>query len=152
MQAETIKDVLHWTQQAHKQLTDCLHHCSDKSESIRSKMLLDYLAEHEQRLEHTIQKIEEEGNITALNTWVLEYVNRAPIKLHDVCDEPFINMSVGDILHLVTGVNNQIIELYRYLLNQAQIPETQELMEQLVELEQNEAMRMSRDAQRFSDM
>ena len=44
MQIETLKDVLHWTQQFHHNLSECLSHCEDKNVDERARIMLDYLS------------------------------------------------------------------------------------------------------------
>ncbi len=48
--------------------------------------------------------------------------------------------------------HNKIIEFYRYMASRAEVPSTQALMTNLLELEQNEARRMARDAGELDDL
>jgi len=45
-----------------------------------------------------------------------------------------------------------VTSLYQYLADEAEIPETQELMENLLNLERHEAMRMAREVGRMQDV
>ena len=47
MQIEQIKDILDWIVDFHQQMTQCYEHCAEQAESLRLKMLLEYLSEHE---------------------------------------------------------------------------------------------------------
>ena len=48
--------------------------------------------------------------------------------------------------------HEQVIELYRYLHSRADMPEAIELLSQLLDLEEHEAMQMSHSANRLQDM
>lgn len=152
MQVETLQDVLKWTQKFHHYLSDCMKHCTDKNESERSKLLLDYLSKHETHLEQLIASLCESASANALNTWCLEYVDKHPIVTHEKCQEPFSNMTTLDICDAVFEQHNQIIELYRYLYAQAGAPSALELISELIALEEHEAMQMSKGINQLEDL
>lgn len=152
MRIETLKDVLKWTELFHKQLSDCLAHCADETESERLKMLLDYLAEHEQVLSDVLVRFEATASANALNTWCYEYLDKYPIPLHADCDKPFANASPADVMASLAQQHQQVISFYRYLLSRAETPSARELLERLVGLEEHEAKRIMHSANRFEDI
>ncbi|WP_273182808.1 MULTISPECIES: ATPase [Methylophaga] len=152
MQVETLRDVLHWTSDFHQHLTACLKHCVDSNESERAKMLLKYLSEHEEKLAHVIHEFETKGDEHALNTWCYEYLNKNPIVQHHHCDAPFSQLSTTEIMRVIIDQHNQVIELYRYLHDRADIPSAQELLEMLKSFEEHEMMLMVQSANRLEDM
>lgn len=52
----------------------------------------------------------------------------------------------------IVTIHNKIIELYRYLALRAESVVANELLNNLLTLEQHEAMRMVRDAQELEDL
>ena len=62
------------------------------------------------------------------------------------------NLSVDDISATVFGVHQQLIELYRYLMGRADTPELRELISELLDLEQHEAMRLAYQVDRLNDL
>lgn len=152
MQIETLKDVLHWTTEFHQHLSKCLLHCADKNESDRAKMLLGYLAEHEEKLAHVVDQFEKTGDSHALNTWGYEYLNKHPIVQHQHCDAPFAELDTMQIMAVIVEQQQQVIELYRDLFARADIPSARELLENLKSLEEHEAMLMSQGANRLDDL
>ena len=62
------------------------------------------------------------------------------------------NKDTGEIINAVLAQHNKIIEFYRYMASRAEVPSTQALMTNLLELEQNEARRMARDAGELDDL
>ncbi len=152
MQIKTLRDVLHWTKEFHRHLSQCLSHCAGKNPDERASMILAYLSDHEQRLTKVVNGFESSGNEHALNTWCYEYVNKQPIVQHGHCDAPFSDLDAVQIMDVIVDQHQQVIELYRYLASRADIPSAQEMLESLRSLEENEIMRMVQSTNRFGDM
>lgn len=152
MQVETLRDVLVWTREFHKNLAACLQHCAGKNENVRSQMLLEYLARHEKELTETVDGFVDTAETRALNTWCYDYMDKHPI-LHSVhCDAPFQNLEPDEIMSVVSDQHDQVIELYRYLYGRADIEETRELMEELKSLEEQQIKQMVQGVNRMRDM
>lgn len=152
MQIETLNDVLHWTTKFHQHLSECLMNCANENESERSKMLLDYLAQQEKRLAHVVDQFEKTGVNTAFNTWCYEYINKHPIVRHMHCDASFATLNATQIMEVFIDQHEQVIELYRYLVSNTDIPSAKELLELIESFEEHEAMKMVQTANRFQDM
>jgi len=152
MQVETLKDVLNWTREFHQHLASCMQHCATQNESERAKLLLDYLSDHEQKLVEVLDGFLDSADEKALSTWCYEYLDKHPIVHHEKCDKPFAEMSADEIITEITRQHGQIIELYRYLRGRDAALSWQELLDQLVSLEEHEAMRMSQAANRLHDL
>ena len=90
MQVETLNDVMKWTREAHQYLANCMQHCAGKNEGARAKLLLGYLADHEQKLVKVLDEFEKTASANALNTWCVEYLHKHPITRHEKCEKPFI--------------------------------------------------------------
>lgn len=152
MQVETLKDVLNWTREFHQHLASCMRHCSGENESERAKLLLDYLSDHEQKLVEVLDGFLDSADEKALGTWCYEYLDKHPIVRHDKCDKPFAQMNADEIITEITHQHGQVIELYRYLRNRDAALSWQELLDQLLSLEEHDAMRMSQAANRLHDL
>ncbi|WP_227370699.1 hypothetical protein [Halomonas sp. M20] len=152
MQVETLSDVLDWTKAIHTNLADCLTHCGEGSERERLKMLLDYLAHHERELSRVLTLTKQHASPSALNTWCYEYFERYPVKPHEECDAEFHDMDTRQVVATLLAVHEKVIGLYRYLHSRAEVPSSRVLLEQLMELEEHEAMRIARDAARMEDL
>ncbi len=152
MQVETLRDVLVWTREFHKNLSACLHHCAGKNENARAKMLLEYLARHEQELSQTVSGFVETAEARALNTWCYDYLEKHPILHSAHCDAPFQDLEQDEIMVVITDQHEQVIDLYRYLHARADIEATRELMDELESLEEQESRRMTQGANRMQEM
>lgn len=153
LKIETLRDILQWTQDYHQALSDCMKHCADQNESIRAKMLLDYLADHEKKLAMVLERFAQSADKKALNTWCVEYLDKHPIIVHTpICEGPFVKLMPGEIITQVTDQHNQIIDLYKHLLARAEIPTAKELLEQLTSLQEHQIMQMVHSANRLEDI
>ncbi|WP_308365889.1 MULTISPECIES: ATPase [unclassified Microbulbifer] len=152
MQVETLKDVLVWTREFHRNLSDCLRHCALNNENSRAKLLLDYLAQHEQELSQIVSGFVETAETRALNTWCYDYMEKHPILHSAHCDAPFQDLEPDEIMGVITDQHEQVIDLYRYLHARADIEATRELMEELESLEEQAARQMSQGANRMQEM
>lgn len=152
MQIETVKDVLHWTREFHHYLSQCLSHCKSKNTSERARMVLDYLSDHETKLQNVIAGFETSGNEHALNTWCIEYLEKQPIVQHVHCEQPFSKLDAEQIMDAVVDQHCQVIELYRYLATRVEIPVAKELMETLLSVEEYEIKRLVQSTNRFNDI
>lgn len=152
MQVETLRDVLHWTEEFHQCLADCLGDCVDKTESERVTMLLKYLKDHEQKLVGVIEEFEKRTSENVLNTWCYEFFDKHPIIRHQKLECAFKDLEPTAIITEVTNLHQQVIELYRYLQSRAEPESSKEVLAQLTDLEQHEAMRMVHSANRLEDM
>ncbi len=152
MNIETFQDLIDWTRQLHAHLAECLKHCATQQEEARAKWLLEYLADHEAILEQTVANFERQADPKALHTWVYDYLSHTPIAPHQACRSPYAEMSFDDICRTIFSLHDQVIELYRYLEGRAEIPETRELVRELLKLEEHEAMRLAQQTNRARDM
>lgn len=152
MEVETLKDVLEWTRKFHRNLSGCLRECAGHNESERARLLLDYLAQHENQLAGLVSDFEDQAETRALNTWCYDYMEKHPILHNTHCDVPFQNLGAEEIMNIVTDQHEQVIDLYRYLHARADTEGTRELMDNLKSLEENEAKQMTQAANRLQDM
>lgn len=152
MKVQRISDLIDWTRQMHHQLAERLADGSLHHKDEMASLLLSYLADHEASLEKIIEGFEQKADPKALNTWVYDYVEHTPIDLLRLSDKPFAEMDVNEISALLFDAHNQAIDLYRELLRNADIPEAQELLRALLDIEEHETMRLAQQTNRMMDM
>jgi hypothetical protein len=152
MQIETLKDVLHWTAEFHRGLSRCLEHCEDETENDRVRLLLDYLEQHEARLASVVEQFEKKSSSNALNTWCYEYFDKNPVASHRLCNEGYDRLDVNEIMAKILDQHKQVIELYRYLYAQSGASSAKKLLQNLIALEEHEAMQMAQGSNRLGDI
>lgn len=152
MQIETLKDVLHWTAGFHRQLSRCLHHCEDRALNERARLLLDYLEQHEEKLARVIDRFEAMASSGALNTWCYEYFDKNPAVRGRLCESDYVDLDIEQLMARVLEQHHDVIELYRYLQAQSAAGSPRELLQNLIDIETHEAMRMAQGGNRLEDI
>ena len=152
MTIKTLGDIVNWTREFHQQLAECTEHCSQENKNERAQMMLTYLSQHEARLSEVVAGFEKLGQKKVLETWTNEYFNLHPILARESCDAPFSEMRSDDIVDSILSQHEEIIELYKFLEDRAEISSVRDLMKLLRELEHNEVLLMVQAINRFADM
>ncbi len=152
MDIKTFKELIDWTRELHGHLATCLAHCATRHQEERTRALLDYLATHESEIERIVSEFERMGDAKALETRVYDYLSHNPIRTHRTCDEPYAKLDADGICREVFDFHDQIINLYKTLIGKAEIPEAKELFDALLEMEENEAMRLARQIGRMREV
>lgn len=152
MKIETLKDVLHWTAELHRRLSVYLTECGDKTHNERSGLLLDFLTQHETRLAELVSRFEESADEKALRSWCYEYFEKNPQWLQPVSDLDLDRLDIQSLMARIIDQHNRVIELYRYLHSQEGAPSAKALLQNLIELEQHEAMQMAMGSNRLNDI
>jgi hypothetical protein len=149
MSVETIKDVLEMTRLLHTNLANRLEQASLSAQDEQVHMLLDYLSLHEKELSRVLELSEQDAQAAAIHTWCIAYFDKHTFDLDNL---DYTTMTFAEIMYSIITIHNTIIELYRYLALQTEAVVAKELINNLLFLEQHEAMRMVRDMQRFEDL
>lgn len=152
MDIKTFGELINWTRDLHAHLARCLSHCATKNEEERARALLDYLATHESEMERIVNEFKSQGDSKALETRVYDYLSHHPIKTHRTCDEPYAQLDFEGICREIFDFHDQIEDLYRTMADKAEIPEAKELLQSLLTMEENEAMRLARQIGRMNDL
>ncbi|WP_152205187.1 ATPase [Marinobacter changyiensis] len=152
MDIKTFRDLIEWTRDLHRNLSNCLADCSKKHEQERARALLDYLAKHEAELERIVTEFERQADNKILETRVYDHMADKTIQTLRTCDEHYTNLDFDGICREVFEFHDQVIELYQYLAGRAEIPEAEELFDELLKMEQNESMRLARQVGQMNDI
>lgn len=152
MRYKNIDEILAWTGRFHAELAQHYQQLSRQHDRQRLEMLLDYLAEHQQRLAVTLQQIREESEPAIRDTW---FDNAPDIPGPD--DMPELaelirSDSVDSIVATALKFHDGIIEIYNDLRDQAPTDKTRQLFENLAAMEHHEALKVVRGAQGLHDL
>jgi hypothetical protein len=151
MAAQTLNDVLSRTREFHSRLSECLGRSSDRTDNTRAELLLDYLQDHEQKLSRALEVMQNSADHKQLDTWFYEFTQKHNVIRTSQENKAYAEMDVDDIMAAVTDQHKQIIELYRYLYGRAGTSPARELLKQLIDLEEHEAMRLSQQGSRSNE-
>jgi len=151
MEPKSMNDILTLTRQWHRQLSDHLHRSADETGPERNHMLLEYLAEHEQKLAQTLEIFAEKADLRALDTWFYEYTDRHKIIHKDPHQIPFTRMDNHEITAEIAQLHEQLVDLYTHLHQRAESGTAREVLAQLLEIEQSKSKLISFGAERSQD-
>jgi hypothetical protein len=152
MQVETIRDVLNWTVLFHKNLKDSLKNSAKQNKDERARMILNYLSDHEESLEHIVQGFENAADENALDTWCYDYIEKHSIIEHIDTDSLFEELDMPQIMEKIVNHHEQVIELYIHIYSRVDIDSAKNLLDTIRDIEENEIKRIVQSANRFSDM
>src|SRR5688572_5883293 len=151
MANKTLQDLLTNTQEFHSDMSECFSRSAKQANDERVKMLLGYLAEHEQTLAQQVADFAETASSTASNTWVSDYEEQFPPSKHDKRNHPYATMTTGEILNELHEQHRRIVERYKNL--QDFVPGSGgDLLQQIIDLEQQTMLRMVQSANRLEDI
>lgn len=152
MESETFIEVLEWTQQLHTDLAEVLSRGARTNENERASLLLNYLAEHEAGIADNIAAFTSRADEKALETHIYHYISHKVIESDRVRTAPYDKMGFDEISQMVFGLHDEVLDLYRTLLEKADIPELATLLEGVVQLEEQQVKLMVSQAGRMNDL
>ncbi|WP_375183272.1 ATPase [Marinobacter sp.] len=152
MEIKTFEDLIDWTRQLHAHLARCLHESAKLNNDERASALLDYLAGHEALLEKAVGEFEKQADRKAMDTRLYDYLNHKPIGPSADSYTHYASMSFRDIAAEVFQFHDQVMDLYDSLIGKAEISEAKALLEDLLSMEEHEAMRLSSQIGRMEDL
>lgn len=152
MRFRTVQDILDWTRTYHHHLAEGYRQLSGSSSRERARMLLDYLADHQEKLERGIREYETDAADKLLRTWFQD-VRETPLpESLDKADQTLRDADTPQIMYMAMEFHDVLIRLYTDLARQAPTGDLRQLFTGLADMENHEKMRMVRDAMRFEDL
>ncbi|GMQ52666.1 ATPase [Halopseudomonas aestusnigri] len=153
MKAETYRDLIEWTQQLHGHLASSLEAgAADSGTGERMRALLQYLAEHERRMQQMVQRFEQQAEIKVLDSWVYDYFTDNPRARSLNTTPSFAGLDYDALCTMVFDLHNDALDLYRYLQGRAETAGGRELMQDLLAMEEHETLRLAEQVQRGQDL
>ncbi|HEY7776298.1 MAG TPA: hypothetical protein VIC02_07130 [Kineobactrum sp.] len=152
MKIETFQHLIDWSRQLHQHLAHSLQATADRQPDLRASWLQTYLADHEAALEKMVARFEEQADPKVLNTWFFNYTASSPFDTGISFCPLYSNQGFEDICQSVFSMHNQLIELYRFLATNADIPDAEELLQELLDMEVHETMLLAQQTNRLQDL
>lgn len=152
MELETLNDVITWNRELHLHLGRCLHQQMPLQKDEHAQMLMGYLAEQEEKIAEIIEEFHQQAEPAVLNTWCVEYLEKKHFNDHSHCETPYASMSADDITAQVSKQHEEVIELLQYLQGRVDGEARTSLIDNLLQLEKQETMRITQSANRWSDL
>jgi len=145
------KEILDYARNFHCQVSDFYQQLSDKAQSARVKLLLDYMIRHEKHLAKALEDFEQTVSSNALNSWYqYSQEQRTFAPLDAIKFSP--TMTVEQVLKFGQTIDNCLIASYKGVADTAATPEVREIFENLLQMEEQEKHQKARIALGINDM
>lgn len=152
MPIETIKDVLDWGRRLHEELASIYQGASAESDDERTRLLLNYIADHENRLAEIIANYEKHDTTGKVDSWMRDYLEKNPFMAGMREVVTFNPMDSDSVLQATVAAHQQMIKMYRDLAENAKTDRLESLFANMADMEAHELMRMVMTGERWSDM
>lgn len=138
-----VQDVLDRFKGFHRKLRDYYQGSVDVSKNERARLLLNYMASHEKRVQECLDQYQARGAASVLNTW-LQYVPDS--KMQRVFDEAEIRegMSADEVFQVAMQFDAALLFTYEQLAGMSAAPKVGEFFEALLVLERTKESEYAR--------
>jgi len=153
MRFHQIKEVVRWAADYHTSLADAYVECATGKVDERVRMALDYLAEHEARMQAELARYlsESDEHRAVLDTWFDDPVDipPAPVREHLLGD--LSSESVQSLFGTALAAHRTLQDLYAHRAEHAVSSAEREFFMALTSELESEIRRLCRDMQRLED-
>ena len=151
MRYKTVGEIIEFARQLHDALSRRYGELEQITTSERASLILDYLNRHERQLADAMDQYGQEAANGILGTWLQHTPEFFPQQLADrVCD---VNLSsVEEIVQAALEVDDYLVQLYRNMVDKAEVEGVREVFENLLVMEDVEKQRISRTACQLNDL
>ena len=146
-----VRDFLDFGKGLHAEVRRLYVRLADTAEQERVRMLLEFLERHEQHMVQTLGRFEQDSHEGLLNGWM----NYSPdldvdsvIAQCQLSEQP----TIDDIMAAAMRFDETLVRLYQEMAEKAVDQRTRDLFKDLVNLEQQEQISVSRAAMSLADM
>ncbi len=151
MRFQTARDLLEQASGLHEGLARYYERLSGEAQKERVKLLLDYLARHEQNMSQVLARYSQETADKVRNAWFSQELGGEFVKCIPPA-RPVSELDNAGIIDLAIQLDDCIIDLYQLIAMNSELPEAREAFTNLVNLERQEKLRMVRQAMRLDDL
>ncbi len=151
MRFKTTRDVLDRVVTFHQQLRDLYLRHANIADKERVKLLLDYMARHEEHLQKSLSQYEDNASERILDTWFKHIPSSAILKdCNDVRLAP--DMSVEEIVKTALKFDDCLVDFYTVMAEKCVSEEVKSIFSNLLKMENQEKMKLVRIAQEVYDL
>lgn len=143
MAPRQVIDFLHWAENYHKTLGDFYRHREEDAIWPEVKVLLAYMARHQDALCRIIEEYERGASKTVLDTWYK--VSPDPKGFKDPETAGFYpGITMGQVINLALDLDKSLISMYELLVRNALSPDLHEMLASLLQAERSDEIRLMR--------
>ena len=149
---KTTRDITEWLRKTHRRLSRFYDQHRKVADKERVRLLLDYLSRHEQTLEKALADLEDEARQQILDT----YFQYLPEEFDELrFDDLHLlesDMTVDDVIRIVTRNDEALTRLYDRLAQTAAIPSVKDMFVRLRDQLEEERTRLVENAMHLKDI
>ncbi len=112
MSFEQLRDIIARVRGVHRELAEFYNNLEAVVEKERVRMVLEYLSQHERKLENSLREFEESAGKNILNTF-FKYAPNCSIREAIQCIEVHSEMSVDEVVCMALRLDEMLLRLYR---------------------------------------
>ena len=151
MRFEQTRDILDHARAFHSHISQLYLRLAGEAEKGAVKMLLDYMGRHERNLEEALIRYEQQASEQILDTW-FQYTHDEET-LH-ICEASEFrpDMTVKEVVAAGLKLDDCLIRLYREMAEYANSEQVRDVFRNLLEMEEREKHKLSRNALQTLDV
>lgn len=143
MAPRQVRDFLHWAEAYHKKLRDFYAEREHEAQRPEVKVLLDYMARHQDILRNVIEEYEEGASKEILEAWYKASPDPKAFKDPDTAGFR-ADMTTNEVIDLALDLDKSLMDMYRMLIRDAESENLREMLQNLFEEEDREEVRLLR--------
>lgn len=151
MRFEQTRDVIDHVGDFHLQASRLYAELQQHASNQRVRMLLDYLARHQQSLAHKILEFKQETSKVVLNSW-FKYTHDEDILKPLQTVDRHSDLDFDAALDLAVRLDAQLLELYQEMAERARSSEVKEIFNNLLLREMEEKQKLMHAALGLMDL
>lgn len=144
-----IRDIIEAIETIHRKLAARCHELAGSGADTRMQMLLNYVADHENKLLGTLQRTRKDSRPEVLDTW---FQLPAPLDRLEADMQLTAVATTAELVAQVEELDEKRLQFFQTLAAKAPTPEVRKLMEGLMALEEIEQRRLQLAALRLNDI
>ena len=151
MHYQTVKDVVDHSRVLHQEISSFYQKLSEDQSQERVGMLLTFLKRHEDQLESSLCQFEKDKSQKVLESW-LQYApdhNMADVMAGLTVSD---HMSADEVVSMALKLDDYFIDLYQGMVNSTGSSSVKAVFQNLLDMEQQEKIRVSKSAIQLNDM
>ncbi len=145
------KEILDYAREYHRRVSDFYQQLSDKTDSARVKMLLDYLVRHKAHLDKALGEFEDEIKSKALEAWYQYSQDQCLFAPLDATQYS-ASMTVEEVLALGVTIDSCLLASYKGMVDTATTSEVRAIFENLLQMEEQQKHKLARIALEINEM
>ena len=155
MRYHQVKDLVIWAADFHQRMAQQFSDAARRTESERSSMVLNYLAEREKRMQSGLEAIFSDGcdHREVLETWFDDPTDfPQPPTLAQLAEKRVVHDDTDAAAETALSANKSLQALYEYRAETAGIEPEQTFFESLAQGHENETRQIVTHLREFSDL